>query len=137
MLPMIHRVRTAGDFARTVRSGARSGRRNVVLYAFRTSASDPSRVGFIVGKGVGNAVVRNLVKRRLRHASAEWVAVHPSGFDVVVRALPAAADADWPTLHRDFSGGVAAVLRRLERSDPPGREPMHGEGRSEYREDGR
>ena len=118
MLPMIHRVRTAGDFARTVRSGARSGRRNVVLYASRTSGSDPSRVGFIVGKGVGNAVARNLVRRRLRHASAEWVVTHPRGFDVVVRALPAAADADWPVLREDFRGGAAAVLRRLERSDP-------------------
>lgn len=118
MLPMIHRVRTAGDFARTVRSGARSGRRNVVLYASRTSGSAPTRVGFIVGKSVGNAVVRNLVKRRLRHASAEWVVAHPRGYDVVVRALPAAADTGWPGLQRDFSGGVAAVLRRLERAEP-------------------
>jgi ribonuclease P protein component len=81
----------------------------------------PSRVGFIVGKNVGNAVTRNLVKRRLRHASAEWVSAYPYGYDVVVRALPAAADTDWPTLHRDFSGGAAAVLRRLERLDAPGR----------------
>ena len=116
MLPMIHRVRTAADFARTVRSGARSGRRNVVLYGSRTPDSSPSRVGFIVGKNVGNAVIRNLVKRRLRHVSAEWVALHPHGYDVVVRALPAAADSDWPALQKDFSGCVATVVRRLDGS---------------------
>ena len=122
MLPMIHRVRTAADFARTVRSGARSGRRNVVLYGSRTPDSAPSRVGFIVGKNVGNAVARNLVKRRLRHASAEWVAAHPYGYDVVVRALPPAADSDWPALQKDFTSCLAAVARRLERSDAPERE---------------
>ncbi|WP_328588669.1 ribonuclease P protein component [Arthrobacter cheniae] len=110
-------MRTAADFARTVRSGARSGRRNVVLYGFRTSESSPSRVGFIVGKNVGNAVTRNVVKRRLRHASAEWVTLHPSGFDVVVRALPAAAEADWGTLQDDFTACSTAVARKLERRE--------------------
>ncbi|AUZ86221.1 ribonuclease P protein component [Arthrobacter agilis] len=122
MLPMIHRVRTAADFARTVRSGARSGRRNVVLYGSRTSSSAPSRVGFIVGKNVGNAVTRNLVKRRLRHASAEWVEAHPAGYDVVVRALPPAAGSDWPTLQKDFTSCLAAVVRRLDRTEVPEKE---------------
>lgn len=117
MLPVIHRVRTAADFARTVRSGARSGRRNVVLYGTRTHEAAPTRVGFIVGKNVGNAVTRNLVKRRLRHASAEWVAAHPHGYDVVVRALPAAADGDWPALHKDLTSAAAVVLRRLGQPD--------------------
>ncbi|MHA7240612.1 ribonuclease P protein component [Arthrobacter sp. TMS1-12-1] len=119
---MIHRVRTAADFARTVRSGARSGRRNVVLYGSRTEDSAPSRVGFIVGKNVGNAVTRNLVKRRLRHLSAEWVAANPRGYDVVVRALPAAADSDWPALTKDFTTSVSAVARKLGSTEPPGRQ---------------
>ncbi|WP_394250618.1 ribonuclease P protein component [Arthrobacter pityocampae] len=124
MLPMIHRVRSAADFARTVRSGARSGRRNVVLYGARTSEAAPSRVGFIVGKNVGNAVTRNLVKRRLRHAAAEWVGAHPRGYDVVVRALPAAAESDWPALTRDFSSCVSVVARKLRDAEPVG-----GQGR--------
>ncbi|WP_334685903.1 ribonuclease P protein component [Arthrobacter sp. CAN_A2] len=118
---MIHRVRTAADFARTVRSGARSGRRNVVLYGARTVDSAPSRVGFIVGKNVGNAVTRNLVKRRLRHMSAEWVVANPRGYDVVVRALPPAADSDWPALTRDFENCVSTVARKLKGSEPAGR----------------
>ena len=122
MLPMIHRVRTAKDFARTVRSGARSGRRNVVLYGARTAESVPSRVGFIVGKNVGNAVTRNLVKRRLRHLAAEWVDVNPCGYDVVVRALPAAAESSWPTLTKEFASCITAVARKLRGSEPPGRQ---------------
>lgn len=122
MLPMIHRVRTAADFARTVRSGARSGRRNVVLYGAMTADSAPSRVGFIVGKNVGNAVTRNLVKRRLRHMAAEWVDAHPRGYDVVVRALPAAAESDWPALTRDFANCMSVVARKLGGAEPPGRQ---------------
>jgi ribonuclease P protein component len=93
-----------------------------VLYGARRIHPSPSRVGFIVGKNVGNAVTRNLVKRRLRAISAEFVAAYPGGYDVVVRALPAAADSDWSALHKDFTTGIAAVLRRLGGPDVPERE---------------
>jgi ribonuclease P protein component len=111
MLAKIHRVRVAGDFARTVRSGARSGRRNVVLYALPRPGG-PSRCGFIVGKNVGNAVTRNLVKRRLRAAAAAFIARNPEGLDLVVRALPASALAGWDDLSRDFDKAAAGALRR-------------------------
>lgn len=55
-----------------------------------------SRFGFAVGKRVGNAVARNLVKRRLREATR---ALRPAdGWDVVIVARPAAATADFAQL---------------------------------------
>lgn len=90
-----------------------------MLYGIRCSTSGPSRVGFIVGKNVGNAVTRNVVKRRLRSAAAEWLTAHPSGFDVVVRALPPAADSDYRALRHEFFGGVETVVRKLDRRDEP------------------
>ncbi|MHA7262970.1 ribonuclease P protein component [Arthrobacter sp. TMN-37] len=112
MLAKIHRVRVAGDFARTVRSGARSGRRNVVIYAASRENGEPTRCGFIVGKNVGNAVRRNLVKRRLRAAAASFIDRNPQGLDLVVRALPASALAGWDDLSRDFHKAAAAALQR-------------------------
>ncbi|GAB2593673.1 hypothetical protein GCM10009593_38000 [Microlunatus antarcticus] len=47
-------------------------------------------MGFVVSKAVGGAVVRNRVKRRLRHLVAAQLVGSPTGLDVVVRALPAA-----------------------------------------------
>ncbi len=122
MLPVIHRVRTAADFSHTVRSGARSGRRNVLLYGAWTSEDSPSRFGFIVGKGVGNAVTRNLVKRRLRHASVEQLKTYPHGYDFVVRALPDAGASEWFSLQTELTACVGTVVRKLKQTEPGNRE---------------
>jgi ribonuclease P protein component len=71
-------------------------------------AADP-RVGFVVGKAVGNAVHRNRVRRRLRHLARERLASLPGSAVLVVRALPAAADTTYGGLAEDFD----AALRRL------------------------
>lgn len=64
---------------------------------------DPAvQVGFVVSKAVGGAVVRNRVKRRLRHAMRERVAALPLRSVLVVRAQPPAAEASYPELLADL-----------------------------------
>jgi ribonuclease P protein component len=108
-----NRLRTATDFSTTVRSGVRNGRRNVVLYTAAIAADEPSRIGFIVSKSVGNAVVRNLVKRRLREAGAASLREYGTGFAIVVRALPASASASWDQLLSDYNAALAVTMTRL------------------------
>ncbi len=115
-------MRASADFSNTVRSGVRNGRRNLVLYAASTAATEPTQVGFIVAKTVGNAVVRNLVKRRLREAAAFTVRSHPTGFKFVVRALPAAAGSDWAALLNDYRTACLKAVNRLAGSVPAGTE---------------
>ena len=62
----------------------------------------PPTVGFVVSRAVGNAVVRNAVRRRLRQLSRERLAQLPPGAEVVVRALPAAAAATYADLGADL-----------------------------------
>lgn len=65
------------------------------------------RVGFVVAKAVGPAVVRNGVKRRLRHLVRPYLTRAPGGTDVVVRALPRAA-----THPREVAGDLEQAWRR-------------------------
>ncbi|WP_418202317.1 ribonuclease P protein component [Arthrobacter dokdonensis] len=109
-------MRTSAAFSHTVRSGVRNGRRNVVLYVVSTLSEEPSQIGFIVSKAIGNAVTRNLVKRRLREIAVDTVRRHPYGINVVVRALPASAAASWGELVNDYQRAFSKVESGLSAS---------------------
>jgi ribonuclease P protein component len=66
-------------------------------------------VGFVVSKAVGNAVVRNRVKRRLRHLAREHVSSLPGSAVLVVRALPASSSAAHSELGADLARGLGRV----------------------------
>lgn len=70
------------------------------------------RVGFVVSKAVGNAVVRNRTKRQLRALTAELLSGIPEGVDVVVRANPPAATADYPELGATLDRQLAKACAR-------------------------
>ncbi len=80
-----------------------------------THADLPPRVGFVVSKAVGGAVVRNRTKRVLRHLVAARLDGIPDGFDLVVRANPAAAEASTAELGAELDAGLRRVLRRSGR----------------------
>ncbi|MFF1531108.1 ribonuclease P protein component [Cellulomonas sp. NPDC058312] len=117
MLPAAHRMRRSADFERTVRSGVRAGRNTLVVHLVtRTDPGPGPAVGFVVSKGVGNAVTRNRVKRRLRALATERIGALPADADLVVRALGPAATADYATLGQELDGALrTAGRRRTER----------------------
>jgi ribonuclease P protein component len=126
VLPARHRLRSSADFAAVLQGarragGSRSGSRLIVVHANSTDAraGQPPRVGFVVSKAVGNAVVRNRTKRVLRHAVAARLDRVPAGTDLVVRANPPAADAASSELGTDVDRLMGTVLRRLERPGRP------------------
>lgn len=72
-------------------------------------AGGKGRVGFTVSKKVGNAVMRNYVKRRLRDIARRHKAAW-SGRDLIIIAKPEAAG---KTL-RELEGDVLATLAKLD-----------------------
>jgi ribonuclease P protein component len=96
-------MRNSEDFSVTVRHGVKAGRTNLVVHVLPDAArrSEPE-VGFIVSRAVGSAVVRNRVKRQLRHLMRSYVDRLPAGCRVVVRARPPAGDAPATTLDTDL-----------------------------------
>ncbi|WP_082473922.1 ribonuclease P protein component [Curtobacterium sp. Leaf261] len=113
MLPKTNRIVRGDDYRTAVRRGRRSATAHVVVSVVHRTTSDPTRFGFIVSKAVGNAVTRNLLRRRFKGIAHDIVLEHPTGYDVAIRALPAAAQADWLTLvadvNRSFDRSVAAA----------------------------
>lgn len=80
------------------------------MHLLETPGDDPARVGFVVSRSVGGAVVRATVKRRLRHLCAARLADLPDGSLLVVRARAAAAHADSAALSRDVSSALVRLL---------------------------
>ncbi len=80
-----------------------------MVHLDRTGAAGPARVGFVVSRSVGGAVVRNRVRRRLRHLVRERLAELPVGSVVVVRANPPAAESSYDELRRDLARCLGRV----------------------------
>ncbi len=118
MLDRSHRLTTSAGFTHAVRTGRRSGTRTLVLHlgaepgepsAAAGSAQAVPRIGYVVSKAVGNAVTRNLVKRRLRHLARERLTSLPGSAVLVVRALPAAALASYADLGADLDKALGRL----------------------------
>ena len=81
----------------------------MVTCAVVGSRSDPPRVAYAVGKGVGNAVVRNRVRRRLRAATRRHARELVSGHAYLVSARRTASTAGY----EDLSSALHDALRAL------------------------
>ena len=126
MLSQENRLHRSSDFRRVVRTGVKVTCGHVVVYAARqdndkelaasvtgshphsATSENPPRVGLIVSKAVGNAVVRHRTSRRLRHVCMTFIPKLPASVDVVIRALPASATASSEQLEKD----LAKALRK-------------------------
>lgn len=122
MLPGPRRIRRSADYRAVMRTGSRAASRTVVVHCSTTAGTGPARAGFIVGRSVGPAVVRNRVARQLRHVMAAHLDHLPASTGVVVRALPAAAGAPSVQLGQDLASSLRRTMARL--GQDPGAGPV-------------
>jgi ribonuclease P protein component len=107
-------MRRRADFTVTVRRGSRAGRALLTghLLVRGDDGAQPPRVGFVVSRSVGNAVVRNKVRRRLRPLVRGYLPSLPGGSLLVVRAHPQAATARQADLAAELDLVMSALMRR-------------------------
>ena len=108
---MIWRIRERSVFARLTRDGRRSRAGVLWCTALSDPTASPPRVAFAIGRAVGTAVTRNLVRRRLRQLLA--AAALPPGW-YLIGARPDAADRSFDELATD----VERLVRSITRSTP-------------------
>lgn len=104
------RIRQRIDYLGVQSSGAKLHGKHLLGIASKRSDSQlPGRLGLTVTKKIGNAVVRNRIKRLVR----EWLRTHgwvPPGWDVVLVAKDSAAR----QLHsNDFAPDLTRILHQL------------------------
>ncbi|GAA3729417.1 ribonuclease P protein component [Leifsonia bigeumensis] len=112
MLARANRLVSADDYRTVLRRGRRVATANTVVSILDTGSGTMARFGFIVTRKVGNAVSRNRVRRRMKAIARELVDGGVRGVDVVVRALPDAASANWATLHSEITAAMDGSTRR-------------------------
>jgi ribonuclease P protein component len=109
VLAKANRIVSATDYRTLVRSGRKARGSLTLAYGRRSDPASPMRMGVIVARSVGNAVTRNRVRRRIK--AVGWsLAQDVRGLDVVFRALPSSAAADFPAL----DGEVRRLVGKLE-----------------------
>ena len=88
------------DFQRVYREGKSYANRYLVLYVLQNQ-TERNRLGISVSKKVGNAVVRNRTKRRLRECFRPYLGDVKNGLYVFV-ARPSAAEATFQSLEKSM-----------------------------------
>ena len=119
MLPRAHKLTSSAEFRRVISQGGRAGSRTVVVHYYTrtdTVISGGPRFGLIVSKQVGNAVVRHRVSRQLRHICMELARSLDRDVDIVIRALPASANASSDVLCKDTSLGIERGRKKASKS---------------------
>lgn len=107
---LIWRVRRREEFKRLAREGrrVRSGPLSVTFVGDH-DAEGPARVGFVLGRRIGSAVVRNRLRRRLRSALAE---LDPPAGWYLLGAAPAATETAYPQLRDHLESMMLQIRNR-------------------------
>ena len=104
MAGSLEMITSATDFA-ALQAAGRSRSHPLLALRYRPNEQPRTRFGISTGRRIGNAVVRNRVRRRLREVLRRLAATIPAGWDILLVCRPAAATASQAEL--------AVALERL------------------------
>jgi ribonuclease P protein component len=112
--PAKRRLRKRRQFLAIAAAGRRLGGKHFSFLVLRrdpgtSSVAGGARFGITVTRKIGNAVIRNRVKRMVREGCRRSAEFFPAGLDLVIVARPSAATAG----SHETAAEIAQMARRL------------------------
>lgn len=117
----LERLKSNSDFGKVYREGKYSADSLVVIH-YLPNKLDYSRIGFSVSKKVGNSVMRNLIKRRMREIVRNFYPHIVPGYDIVISARMGANKATFNGLNHSLRQALwrSSLLIKEERKPKSG-----------------
>ena len=106
---MLHPLSRRGDFKKVFELGSKFSSKYLVIYA-RPNGLSFSRLGLSVSKKIGNAVVRNRIKRLLREALRKQLMTKSVRYDFVLVARSASLQAGLADLSGELARAFAGLV---------------------------
>ena len=82
-MKIINRIKASDDFALTIKKGKAQRDQSYVIH-YRTNEFKCVRVGISVSSKLGNAVVRNRIKRQVRSMCDDIIRYDDKSLDIVI-----------------------------------------------------
>ncbi len=111
--PRSLRLGRRGDFERVYKQGRRHFAAHLTVFYLGRERGDGPRIGFRVGRGLGGAVERNRIRRRLREAVRLHRSELSSAVDVVVHPKKSVLQVDFLGLEDEIQRALEAVERAM------------------------
>ncbi|WP_093214709.1 ribonuclease P protein component [Sediminibacillus albus] len=98
-----HRMKKNEEFQHVFNKGRSFANRQLVIYFLKKDRQSHYRIGLSVSKKIGNAVVRNRIKRYLRQAFHELDERVANNYDYIIIARKPAKDMDFHQMKKSLS----------------------------------
>lgn len=93
-MKIVNRIRKNNDFSLAIKKGHSNSNNSFVIYVLKNELNY-SRIGISVSKKVGNAVVRNHIKRQIRAICDSLIKYDQTSYDVVIIARKSYVNCDF------------------------------------------
>jgi ribonuclease P protein component len=118
-LPPPAHLKRRAEFLRAAAKGRKVATHGLVLQVLSRDDQAPARIGFTVTKKIGNAVVRNRTRRRLKEAARLELARHSiTGVDLVLIGRDGTRGRAFPELRDDLRRALRKAGVGLEVQAP-------------------